>query len=126
MGNRGHRFAEMAELEGRYRVCRVSRQPAMRMSNNDPILCPFSADNAGDSPRRLKPPTWRTCRYQKQIRKLDAKDWDLILRVFNNWPFGGQVTDFDKTVEFDGMAASVKNVLSIITGVFPARRSFAL
>lgn len=30
---------------------------------------------------------------KKQIRKLDIKEWALILRAFNNWPFAPEVGD---------------------------------
>lgn len=29
---------------------------------------------------------------KKQIRRLDIRDWALILRAFNNWPFAPEVS----------------------------------
>jgi len=30
---------------------------------------------------------------KKQIRRLDIKDWALILRAFNDWPFAPEVSN---------------------------------
>lgn len=66
----------------------------------DLILSPFSVDRslAPGAQSLLKTltdpslPSEERVDVKKQIRRLDIKDWALIIRAFNNWPFAPEVS----------------------------------
>ena len=73
---------------------------SLRRLHADLTLSSFSVDRslAPGAQSLLKPltdpslPPGERVDIKKQIRQLDIKDWALILRAFNNWPFAPEVS----------------------------------